>query len=88
MRAGLQAGKLAGGSWQLAVSGAEEPRGTLSGGLSHLRAGLGRAGDPMKKPVLYLHRDEGRWTAVHQGRPRLRDRAAPWRGWAANRFSG
>ncbi len=22
----------------------------------------------MKKPILYLHRDEGSWTAVHQGR--------------------
>jgi hypothetical protein len=22
----------------------------------------------MAKPVLYLHRDEGHWTAVHQGR--------------------
>ena len=37
-------------------------------GRSRQRAGTGCVGEPMKKPVLYLQRDEGHWTVVHQGR--------------------
>ncbi len=33
-----------------------------------MQAGLGRASEPMKKPVLYLHLEKSHWTVVHQGR--------------------